>query len=912
MELPFAVTETKTSTTTTTPSGYSTNLHPVGVSSIISSSSSLSSSTTTTTTAYSHPNPPSVSKTASMNNFQQSSTMAMTNIPSNPLSAAVLPSSTRNMYDNVRLSYFGPSSSSSSSTVSSHSHSPHYTFHSSQKMPRNHDQVSKTNNPLDDTVEDHHHHHDDDGHEENIEDEDFYIAVDEDSFISLSTYHHQKQQQYDLSNNTNLGSAEKHKHSVTPPSSSSSSPTKETHYDVLTLLLDSSSSTSQNTLVQLCDEASIEATRAYDTIRLGDVSSSVLHHLQASRLFREAAIRVKHPLHTSTTTNSNQQQQHPDDVYPHMSYSSSTSRTYPFTLVYNLLLLCQIHAQHAESLLKSGALLLDNDTIQEYWNFISNYNNNKKKKQKTQNKTQQSQEEENTTNIATSDLLVSSPSSSPSSIGYNHEQITSNTNTTSSTKNNNSSSNSHSNRSSSTPPSLSLPPEDRLRATIRASMTRNNEVDMTESTFLGGMKEKSNGETLGTSITTTHSSIPSPTTINTSSIHIQATARHHLNPIDDMMRLEKELRDMDMTIDLGVGVGNSALSLTDLSSHVIHHHPLPSTSSYKDMDINDCSVLPSSSLALGASYMSSSSMWASHSIHKTTSSHTTTSTTAAPFINQHTIISNPILGGRGRGDRVKSTYTKSTSHSSNSNLNIPPKSNSSLSTSISSPHTHANLENSWWGHASILASSTVSLGNSIVGIKSPSYYQGSGASIHSSSVIHPHHSSIPSSSASSSSPPVTTKQLLRLLDTIRTLGDENASLLREVENAQKAQLEAKATREAMKHFQDEYSKRFSTLKLALEQYKRENPTSMTTSSSSHCTTPPSSHPIQTSTYVASEAALRNKDMEIEKLQAQLKQEREESKKKENALRKYENFYKEVKARSAQKAKQREDEQKNKP
>jgi hypothetical protein len=44
---------------------------------------------------------------------------------------------------------------------------------------------------------------------------------------------------------------------------------------------------------------------------------------------------------------------------------------------------------------------------------------------------------------------------------------------------------------------------------------------------------------------------------------------------------------------------------------------------------------------------------------------------------------------------------------------------------------------------------------------------------------------------------------------------------------------------------------------------------------------------------------------IRKLTADLKKEKEESKKKDAALRKYESFYREVKARSAQKAAQRQ-------
>ena len=62
------------------------------------------------------------------------------------------------------------------------------------------------------------------------------------------------------------------------------------------------------------------------------------------------------------------------------------------------------------------------------------------------------------------------------------------------------------------------------------------------------------------------------------------------------------------------------------------------------------------------------------------------------------------------------------------------------------------------------------------------------------------------------------KQLLRLLDSLKVLGDESAALLEQGEDANKARLEAEAAREEMKRFELEYNKRFHTLKLALENY----------------------------------------------------------------------------------------------
>jgi vacuolar-type H+-ATPase subunit I/STV1 len=71
--------------------------------------------------------------------------------------------------------------------------------------------------------------------------------------------------------------------------------------------------------------------------------------------------------------------------------------------------------------------------------------------------------------------------------------------------------------------------------------------------------------------------------------------------------------------------------------------------------------------------------------------------------------------------------------------------------------------------------------------------------------------------------PPNTKQLMRLLDSIKTLGDENAALLREVEDAEVARAEAKATKEQMRRFRAEYGKRFAALKSALEKFRKSYP-----------------------------------------------------------------------------------------
>jgi len=157
----------------------------------------------------------------------------------------------------------------------------------------------------------------------------------------------------------------------------------------------------------------------------------------------------------------------------------------------------------------------------------------------------------------------------------------------------------------------------------------------------------------------------------------------------------------------------------------------------------------------------------------------------------------------------------------------------------------------------------------------------------------------PSADTSSShSSSANTKQIMRLMDSLKTLGDENAVLLREVEELEVARSEAKTVRETMKRFKTEYGKRFSSLKKALEK-SREDGKNNTNS------------PVTTSDFMKNVTVsdqLQRQEQLIRKLTTDLKKEKEESKKKDSALRKYESFYREVKARSAQKAAQRQTQQ----
>ena len=123
--------------------------------------------------------------------------------------------------------------------------------------------------------------------------------------------------------------------------------------------------------------------------------------------------------------------------------------------------------------------------------------------------------------------------------------------------------------------------------------------------------------------------------------------------------------------------------------------------------------------------------------------------------------------------------------------------------------------------------------------------------------------------------PANNKQVFRLLDSLKTLGDENAALLREVEETKKAQAEAKAAREAMRQFKQDYKQKFTKLKLALEKHRRENPAS--------------NNMVSNSSFMRKN---RISDMqnEIQKRDKVIQKMKSESQKKDDALRKYEQFY----------------------
>ena len=379
----------------------------------------------------------------------------------------------------------------------------------------------------------------------------------------------------------------------------------------------------------------------------------------------------------------------------------------------------------------------------------------------------------------------------------------------------------------------------RLRARVRGALHSTPEADISASTFLG----KATKPQMGYQITPQLSTYRSETTESDKNIKDNAKQS---NLVDEMMELERELREMDMALALG-----NSIATLDTRSH----------------NRMKCSVSESFMVIPGSgSFMSSNSSMIISPAPISTS---------RPY--------NPAIGGtagvRARANRLQNVNRPSNAsasqypHTLNHTPSIQPRNHATTTTTPQTPH---SLESSWWGNASmasqVLSASVISLAPGSSGQQ------------------------LQEQSAS-------TKQLMRLMDSMRTLGEENAILLREVEDAEAARLEAKTAREQMKRFKEEYSKRFVALKEALEKFRKGYPGDTKTNGESN--------PVTNSAFARTASTsdqIQRQEQLIRKLTADLKKEKEECKRKDGALRKYESFYREVKARSAQKAAQKQQSQ----
>ena len=299
--------------------------------------------------------------------------------------------------------------------------------------------------------------------------------------------------------------------------------------------------------------------------------------------------------------------------------------------------------------------------------------------------------------------------------------------------------------------SVAMSQKDRLRAAVRGALGSRHprEADLSDSQFLGGT----------VSDYPQHASIRSaddPTNVDDEkgTLLWDGQESNH-NAVDEMMELERELRDMDMALELGNSISSlDARTQNRMKSSVIE---------------GSFMVVPPGS----ESYMSSS-MWGSP---------VPRGATARPSAG-HPLSSTAATRTRNKVQTIQTT-------------NRPAHPPIQLMTSPPSRNT-AGLESSWWGNQStasqVLTSSVISFGG-------PAGNMGDTHNAQSAN----------------------TKQLMRLMDSLKALGDENAVLLREVEELESARSEAKAVREEMRKFKEEYKQRLDKLKAALKRYAQEYP-----------------------------------------------------------------------------------------
>lgn len=359
---------------------------------------------------------------------------------------------------------------------------------------------------------------------------------------------------------------------------------------------------------------------------------------------------------------------------------------------------------------------------------------------------------------------------------------------------------------------------DRLRATVRGALNNRREADISDSVFLGSASNKDSSQLAAA---------------NDNAAVNDSSSEH--NPVDEMLELERELKNMDMALELG----NSIASLDTRTQNRMK----------SSMIDGSFMVIPP-----GSQY------------------HSLSSSTRNPAPAPRAVPNRPAVGAstaRARANRVQTRLEASVTRPATHVSTVPPP-GPPLSKNQS-------LESSWWGSSvaasQVLTSSVVSLASGMGGGPSTDAVSPSG------------------------NQPANTKQLMRLMDSLKALGDENAVLMREVEGAEAARTEAKVVKQQMQHFKEEYRLRFDKLKETLERFRK--------GQTSH-----GLNPVLASEFgkTANSETVQQQEGLIRKLTADLQKEKEESKRKDAALKKYESFYLEVKARSAQKQRQREAQQ----
>ena len=567
-------------------------------------------------------------------------------------------------------------------------------------------------------------------------------------------------------------------------------------------------------MMKLCSLASQAATEASQHIQKGNIALAVQCQLKSSKAYKDAAIALRTGTGGGTvTSNAN------DNAAGKSKEKGVSDLSF---LAYSLLVLSNAQARSANSLVKNGGVSVS-------VNMNTNINANQYNHRGAEN----------------------APKGAKRMGGGKHGSMKNNTN---------------GNGSRSIPvggerKEITRPRDkkDRLRDKIQTSFNK-AEPDMTDSTFLGRAVSRTNANA-NTNANTNANNNPagSNAAMNrqsaTNCMTIPQNSKALSNPVDDMMELEQELKDMDATLDLGVNLSASTSSL----------------GTKKGLEEGSFCVVPGSGNGASSSYMSSSMMWAS-------GIGVGVGAGGRPQ-HPHTNNSNPKNRVQNHLGASSMSMHRSPSTGGHQQLHQQQQVHQ-LNHVPSIPKHHPSLEASWWGQTSALASSTSSLTNSMVGIRSSNI--GTSNAMNLNMGINP----------------ANNKQVFRLLDSLKTLSDENSSLLREVEDCKKIKVEAKSAQEAMRQFKHDYKHKFSKLKSALETVRKENPSANNIVTNSNHTRRSHSNEIQNKT-----AEIQKRDKMIQMLKA-------ESQKKDDKLRKYEKFYQQVKLRSDQKKKQKEQESKN--
>jgi len=147
------------------------------------------------------------------------------------------------------------------------------------------------------------------------------------------------------------------------------------------------------------------------------------------------------------------------------------------------------------------------------------------------------------------------------------------------------------------------------------------------------------------------------------------------------------------------------------------------------------------------------------------------------------------------------------------------------------------------------------------------------------------------------------RQIMRLLDALQTLGNENTHLLAEVEGARAAREEAKKAESMMEQFKKEYSQRFASLRGALDIIRDEN-THGVDNHTINVRGPETDMDANTRRLQEElgqeRQILMRREQKIASLQSELERQKAENAVREEALHKYEKFYRQVKERNEQK------------